>query len=130
MTEHTETPWGISTETLNPERPLAIVHVWHDGGEDGESVIAEITVADNDMHNKDAAFIVKAVNSHDALVEVLKDMLRDYDLLSTDIQDLVYECCYCGRKYAYCEDDFPKDRLCTSDDCVGYEARQILEQAE
>ena len=61
MTEHTPTPWQISDARTVDDTAMIV------GGEGFEfGLIADVT------EDYDAAFIVKAVNAHDALVEALK----------------------------------------------------------
>ena len=60
--EHTKTPWNIENESFNEPEYKAIVG-------DGEVVA-------RDIHQIDAAFIVKAVNNHYQLLDALKDIVQ------------------------------------------------------
>jgi hypothetical protein len=70
--QRTPGPWAATMRAGEPTdwvvyvpgTPLEICQMFHDGTEDNEEGEAN------------AAFIVKAVNNHDALVEALRDMLR------------------------------------------------------
>lgn len=74
MAEHTPTPWTVDKVHFSGECHLhgpngeefALLYV-SDGADDPEPYPAEAN----------AAFIVKAVNNHDALVEALEDLISD-----------------------------------------------------
>lgn len=61
MSEHTPTPWNISHVRTTEDTAMIV------GGE-GFEPIADVT------EDGDAAFIVQAVNNHDALVKALEDL--------------------------------------------------------
>lgn len=61
--EHTPTPWAAYNTGSNS---LIVVP-----DEDGEFQRAVASLYEIDSHAQDAAFIVRAVNAHDALVEAL-----------------------------------------------------------
>ncbi len=70
MSDHTPTPWIASNQYLyagNPERSLPIASGQHDWATDRGGASHEEAVAN-------AAFIVKACNSHDALVKALEEI--------------------------------------------------------
>ncbi len=74
MTKHTPTPWsvdGIGTNIIGPK-------------EDRRYIAETCTLMDdnghthNDDHSKeDAAYIVRAVNSHEELLQALKDLANE-----------------------------------------------------
>ena len=65
MTKHTQTPWRISSFEQGAAGSARVIM-----GDDGFSIahVMDRTPAENEA---DAAFIVDAVNCHDALVEAL-----------------------------------------------------------
>ena len=69
VSEHTPTPWAVGARAfLRVETS------------DGKTVAT--TGSDSDLRDQweaNAAFIVKAVNAHDALVEALEDLLSDVE---------------------------------------------------
>jgi hypothetical protein len=67
---HTPTPWAISPGTDSPDiksetGDYVVSTGW--SGYGGEAIAGE-------MSEEDAAFIVKAVNAHDKLVEALREV--------------------------------------------------------
>ena len=77
--KHTPTPWVA--------RGLAIYQreKWSDGTDTGSRYIAQVQSASSDSLDEDgtdasnAEFIVRAVNSHDALVAALRSVLDTFD---------------------------------------------------
>jgi hypothetical protein len=76
MGEHTPTPWKLHAPRS--------VNYPNDGPPYGHSIYAEnrsiANPVSNDGVSPDAAFIVKAVNSHDALVDTLKFLLETLEM--------------------------------------------------
>lgn len=71
MSEHTATPWHIQHEfDFEPTFILA--------GEDEELLVAACRPDELPNARANAAFIVRAVNAHDALVEAVKQLLQAY----------------------------------------------------
>ena len=72
MTDHTPTPWECDWGTIPPDGPGTYCDVYTDGG---DTIIARVNDCIERGH-ANAAFIVKAVNNHEALVKALK-LARD-----------------------------------------------------
>ena len=68
MTEHTPTPWRLAEQTQRAEDQVCTHKIRTLDGDDYYSGL----VAEADLES-DAAFIVRACNAHDALVEALTD---------------------------------------------------------
>ena len=78
MTKHTPTPWEVADEISDwdlqvkqLEDRIGSRHEWtaiHDVHQNGPEIVAI-------CHHSNAAFIVRAVNAHDALVEALGKMI-------------------------------------------------------
>lgn len=84
MSKHTPTPWELTPhgrgwliDTRGAYRygPIAII------GDDSEGI-------DSEMRNYNAAFIVRAVNAHEDLVEALNYMLNAINILGGDCPQL------------------------------------------
>jgi hypothetical protein len=76
MTQHTPTPW-IATSDCHYDAASYLIET-----QDGKLVIATCHEGDADEVldcSANAAHIVKCVNSHDALVEALKGVIRVAD---------------------------------------------------
>jgi hypothetical protein len=71
MAEHTPTPWRVETNCWTPWNGAVGILPLND---DEDSAIAWTTAGTNEAAN--AAFIVKAVNNHDALVKALEDLVN------------------------------------------------------
>ena len=113
-TKHMNTPWyayhdtnrGPISEIYNCELtkdPDGIYHVPH-----GTSLIAQVAnVGDTATHKANAAFIVKACNAHEELMEALQQIFE----------------------HAY-DDDTPTDQICADFDDMREIARAALKKAE
>lgn len=66
-------PWFVGAG-IRSHDTAGICSQWHDGEETGEETIAEVLPTNNDNKTRDlqAAFIVKAVNNHDSLVNAVQ----------------------------------------------------------
>jgi len=72
MAEHTPTPWECDWGTIPPDGPGTYCDVYIDGG---ETIIARVNDCIKAGH-ANAAFIVNAVNNHEALVKALMDIRK------------------------------------------------------
>ena len=81
--EHTPTPWIIDGEDSLQGCPFIAIHNSHAGNEAWRNICEvqpntengmSLVIGDEDRAN--AAFIVKAVNSHEALVEALRGLVE------------------------------------------------------
>lgn len=74
---HTATPWAL----LDTRIVSTVEYLVQPNPEDGEEG-SPLTVVDlygaMGGHGGDAAFILKACNAHDALVDSLRDLLKEY----------------------------------------------------
>lgn len=68
MAEHTPTPWKAG------KGPNGEVEVWGRMRMNASPILMSLGVMEHDPREANAAFIVKAVNAHDALVEALTDI--------------------------------------------------------
>jgi hypothetical protein len=98
MAEHTPTPWDLCRHLESAEKDTACKCGYRGGiwGDAGELLVCEmrncdlheghdmIPVGDRATQLANAAFIVKAVNSHDALVKALQSV---WDFMNIDVQN-------------------------------------------
>ena len=122
MSDHTPTPWKY-------EAPQ---------GAFGHEVVGASRLVCQMSHHPErqdeavanAAFIVRAVNSHDALVDALRDMvpvgLADEDEQSALAGESI--CRWCGRELNRMDNGDVAQ--CDSDDCPAVKARAALAMAE
>lgn len=79
MTEHAAAPWYYTQYEDNPEKFI----IWQEGT-NNEICATPYTYNDQrSVEEANAAHIVKCVNNHAALVEVLKELLSIYDPYAT-----------------------------------------------
>lgn len=79
---HTETPWGINTWNASQHGFIAIERVMPAPAGSSQRVVQWIAkvLYDKEFHGQavaDAEFIVKCVNSHEALLEAAKKAFRE-----------------------------------------------------
>lgn len=79
--DHTPTPWYKSEDSLG----IASIH--HDSSKEFEPTF---TIADR-VNKQDAAFIVRAVNSHESLLGILKELVKssDFEFVERSLRDKV-----------------------------------------
>jgi hypothetical protein len=87
MTEHTPTPWCV--QTVEEHFPKEVAEQWSNEYRDSKAYEmsgtiwcgSRIVAVATDMGGKapdNAAFVVRAVNSHDALVAALEEIAEGY----------------------------------------------------
>jgi hypothetical protein len=82
--EHTPTPWKVVKTPKQEGGNITQIY-----GGDGFEVVTRVRSAERSTA-KNAAFIVKAVNSHEELLEALKEIVQielDQDPESRNVQD-------------------------------------------
>jgi hypothetical protein len=104
MTEHTPTPWVLCHHLQSPEKDASCKCGYRGGiwGGSGEVLVCEmgtcncyeghdmIDVGNRSTQLANAAFIVKAVNNHAALVKALIEIIDAYDYCTLDPADRGY----------------------------------------
>ena len=80
MTEHTPTPWRVQAGSGNSEEAFTITT--------SDRVIASVAGEGYANRQANAAFIVRAANSHTALVAALRSAIDCVDEQATVIQEL------------------------------------------
>ncbi len=86
--QHTPVPWKVSTNPGGPGDQPAFPSIRDSSGlPHGQDIVA-MPLGDSETVNANAAFIVKAVNSHDKLVGALEKLLRHPIGISTNSMDV------------------------------------------
>jgi hypothetical protein len=81
MTDHTPTPWRVISgdDYYIAADAYPKEFIGHFKGDDTGDYVAYVGNRPKDFGEANAAFIVKAVNNHDALVKALEDLLEIED---------------------------------------------------
>jgi hypothetical protein len=78
-TEHTPAPWRLNTDTLDIGDYAAIQ------GSNG-TFIGAVWADNTQAPQADAKLIVKAVNSHERLIQALSELVAEHDVSNEDIK--------------------------------------------